>query len=393
MSTTKHKTDHSTLSRKKTKKVKVVWFSWKDRYHPQEGGAERVSAKLMQHLVQDGHSVTLITSTYPGAASRETRDGIDIIRAGGRYTVYFAARRLYKKFVRDEDLVIDEMNTIPFLAGLYVETKNKLLLSYQLARQVWFFQMVPPLSWIGYLLEIPMLKIVGRVYSTAATESKSSQKDMQRHGLKGVKVFRVGMDLEPLKSLPKKVGPETVLSLGSVRPMKRTLDAVKAFEAAHELDPKLKMVIAGDMGSAYARNLEKYVQNSLHRDAISLLGRIDEEQKQELMRSAGVIVVTSIKEGWGLIVTEANSQGTPAVAYDVDGLRDSVRSGETGLVTPNGNTKAMGEAIVQLLRDDNTYQKIRTQAWTWSQEFTYANSYSDFRKILTLVVNEAQKKS
>ena len=42
----------------------------------------------------------------------------------------------------------------------------------------------------------------------------------------------------------------------------------------------------------------------------------------------------SLAEGWGLTILEANTLGTPAVAYDVPGLRDSVRDGQTGWLVP-----------------------------------------------------------
>ena len=49
------------------------------------------------------------------------------------------------------------------------------------------------------------------------------------------------------------------------------------------------------------------------------------------MAEAHVLLMTSVREGWGLVVTEANACGTPAVVYNVPGLRDSVRNEETGL--------------------------------------------------------------
>jgi glycosyltransferase involved in cell wall biosynthesis len=47
---------------------------------------------------------------------------------------------------------------------------------------------------------------------------------------------------------------------------------------------------------------------------------------------AHIILVPAVREGWGLVVTEANAMGTPAIGYDdVPGLRDSIRHGETGI--------------------------------------------------------------
>ena len=99
------------------------------------------------------------------------------------------------------------------------------------------------------------------------------------------------------------------------------------------------------------------------------------------MQRAHVITVTSVKEGWGLIVTEAASQGTPAVVYDADGLRDSVRDGQTGLVTAP-TPESMAQGVVHILEDKKIYRRLQKNAWQWSQEITFDKSYSDLKQVM-----------
>lgn len=369
--------------------MKIVWLSWKDRWHPQAGGAEAVSGKLMDRLAQDGHDVTLITAMYPSAKPNDNTNGVRIIRAGGRYSVYLKARKKLRKESRSHkpDYVIDEMNTIPFASAFYSRSTN-VLLAYQLAREVWHYQMMFPLSLIGYMAEPLYLRLIAKRYARVLTESESSKADLQRFGFTeaDIKVFRVSIDTPPLAELPAKHELQTVLSLGAIRPMKRTLEAVKAFEVARDLNPTLLMILAGDDSSSYASEVKRYANKSRHKDAISFLGRVSAEERLRLMATSAVILVTSIKEGWGLIVTEANSQGTPAIVYDVDGLRDSVKDGVTGLVVPNGSPENMGQAINSLLSDSSRYQALRSNAWKWSKEFTFDNSYNDFLTSLPDIV-------
>lgn len=361
--------------------MNILWFSWKDRRHPSAGGAEVVSSQIMDRLVKDGHTVRHITARYPNSKAQENIEGVETFRVGNRYSVYYKARALYRESMQNwEDVVIDEMNTISFMSASYTSGSVKLLLAYQLAREVWFYQMFFPLSIVGYYLEPVMLRRIARKYPFAITESESSRQDMLRFGFNDVRVFRIGMSLAPLSSLPKKQS-KIVLSLGGVRPMKRTLHAVKAFELARDIDMSLSMVIAGDTHSSYANKLINYVRKSRHATAIALKGRVSDDERLKLMREAAVILVTSIKEGWGLIVTEANSQGTPAVVYDVDGLRDSVWDKKTGLLAKAGDPEALGSKIIELLEDKKRYEKLRKAAWEWSKEFTFENSYKDFVKI------------
>lgn len=101
------------------------------------------------------------------------------------------------------------------------------------------------------------------------------------------------------------------------------------------------------------------------------------------MQKCHLIMVTSVKEGWGLIVTEAASQGTPAVVYDVDGLRDSVRHQETGLIIRQNTPAAAAEAARQLFQDGPVYDRMKQKGQEWSKDITFTQSYKDFLGVLS----------
>jgi glycosyltransferase involved in cell wall biosynthesis len=363
--------------------MNIVWFSWKDINHPQAGGAENISWHLMKNLVENGHSVHLITAQYPAAKKNDSIDGIPISRIGNRVNVYIKARSLYRKNLHTwADMIVDEMNTIPFGAAFYSKQKKHVLLTYQLARAVWFYQLPLPLSVIGYLMEPIYLYLLSRKYTCVLTESKSTKNDLMKYGFgaKSVHIFHVGTELTPVASLAPKKDLNKVLILGAMRPMKRTLDAVKGFEIARDINPSLILTIAGDNTGSYANKVMDYVKQSRHSEAISVLGRVGASERIQLMQQASVILVTSIKEGWGLIVTEANTQGTPAIAYDCDGLRDSVTDNITGKLVTSGDTSALGKAIVEMLGNPSSYEKIRFAAWNSSKEYTFKAGYRDFER-------------
>jgi choline dehydrogenase-like flavoprotein len=94
--------------------MNILWLSWKDRTHPQAGGAEVVQDNLARRLAADGHSVTVLTAGYPDAKPEETLNGYRVVRVGGRWTVYWAAWRYFRRELRDwPELVIEEVNTFP----------------------------------------------------------------------------------------------------------------------------------------------------------------------------------------------------------------------------------------------------------------------------------------
>lgn len=381
----KPRTDHFTSLTRSCRALQVVWFSWKDIDHPQSGGAEVVSHNIRTRMAAKGHTVHLITAQYEGSKTKETVDGIKVHRMGGRFSVYHKARRYYKKQLKiSPDIVVDEMNTLPFFTP-FITSKSTahVLLTYQLAREVWFYQILFPISVVGYLVEPIYVWLLRNRYSAVATESESTKSELIKYGHKpdAVTVFRIGMELKPITKLDTKKQFTKILFFGALRPMKRPLDAVKAFELARDSMPELTLQLAGNNDGKYAASVMKYIAKSRHKDAIEVLGSVSSSKKSELMRESTLLLVTSVKEGWGLIVTEANSQGTPAVAYDVTGLRDSVINNKTGkLSKPNPET--MAAAVCDLLKDKNKYEQMRLDAYSNSKLFTFDTSYADFSAIL-----------
>lgn len=363
--------------------MRLVWLSWKDKTHPLAGGAEKVTHNLLKRLARDGHQVTLLTSRPRGTTAEEVIDGYKVIRQGSRYSVYWKTARYYRKHLRaSTDLVVEEINTIPFFSRFYTKTKT-VLFFHQLAREVWFYQMVWPLSLIGYLCEPIYLRLLRGL--PIVTISKSTEKDLRRHGFASadVQIMREGIDIPRLKKLPamRNWDKPILLSFGAVRPMKRTLDIVKAFEFAKPEIPALKLVIAGSMSDPYANKVQRYIQASPYRADIAVMGAVSDTKKRQLMHDAHVQAAASIKEGWGLIITEANSQGTPVVAYDSDGQRDSIKHGKTGVIT-NVNSRALGKGIVSLLTNQKRYEAIRKAAWQDSAQYTFDVAYDDFMRII-----------
>lgn len=362
--------------------MNILWFTWKDMSHPEAGGAEVVASEIAKRLVKDGNKVKFVTGGYPGAAAKEKHpDGYTITRLGNRYTVYFKAYQHYKNKLQGwPDLIVEEINTIPFFTKFYAK-ERKVLMIHQLARQIWFYQMFFPLNAIGYLAEWVYLWLLNN--QNVITVSNSTKNDLINNGFKPrrISIISEGITIKPVKDVKtiKKFPAPTMLSLGAMRPMKRTLDQIKAFENAKQYVPDLTLKVAGDSSGKYGDTVLRYIESSPHKKDIEVLGRVSDKQKRTLMQKCHVIAVTSVKEGWGLIVTEAASQGTPAVAYDVDGLRDSIQNGKTGYISAT-NPQALAVTIKELLRNKKTYAKIQNQALKNSLVITFNACYHDFKK-------------
>ncbi len=368
--------------------MNIVWFSWKDSGHPLAGGAEVVNEELATRLAAAGHTVTFLTSGFPGGEPKLSRRGFHIVRTGSRYTNYLTNAVYFMRHRRElaADIVIDECNTMPYFAGLYSRTRT-VLFFHMLCREIWFYEFPPLLSHLGYLLEPIYLRLL-KPKDTVVAVSESTRHDLIRQGYpaKNIHLISEGISVEPIRnpSSVKKFDAPTLLSHGGIRAMKRTLDQVKAFEIAKAHIPDLRLIVSGDASGAYGKQVLDYIKASPHTGSIHYAGRTTEAAKLKLMQKCHAILVTSVKEGWGLIVTEAASQGTPAVVYDVDGLRDSVRPGVTGLIAGANTPAGLAASIEDLLSDAQRYQGLRQSGLEWSRTLTFDHAAADFARLLGL---------
>lgn len=335
-------------------------FNWKDWTHPLAGGAEEYTRQFVVRWAKWGHRVRLYTSRGRGQSAKENLDGVEVFRNGGLWTVHGRARAAY---LRDErpDVVLDEVNTRPFHAPRF-SGRPTVAFIYQLAREFWFRELPYPVAWLGYhVLELRWLRPYFDV--PTATLSPSTAEDLASIGFKHVTVVYVGCSVNPLPGLPEKEELPTLVFLGRLTKAKQPDHALEAFRIIRQRFPKAQLWVLGD----------GYLLNRLASRApqgVTFMGRVTEGEKCRLLSRAHALLVPSVREGWGLVVTEANALGTPAVAYRVPGLRDSVKDGITGVLT-DPDPRALGKAALALLSDEprlgslaaNALQDARGYSW------------------------------
>jgi glycosyltransferase involved in cell wall biosynthesis len=318
--------------------VRILILNWKDLSHPAAGGAEVLTERVARALVARGHSLTLFAAAVDGKPEREVVAGVEIIRRGGRLGVYRAARSFWRTEGRGAyDIVVDEINTRPFLTPRWIHDTPVVALIHQLAREIWFDETPLPVAVLGrYVLEPWWLRSYRNV--PALTVSASSAESLARHhGWRNVTVIPEGNDPHPVPQLEKEREP-TVVFLGRLVAMKQPEEAIEAFRVLAGRYPPAQLWMIGE-GPRLA---------ALRADAprgVVFLGRLERNDLLNRLARAHVLVATSVREGWGLNVSEAAACGTPAIGYSVPGLVDSIPASGGALVEPR--PAALGEALVE----------------------------------------------
>jgi glycosyltransferase involved in cell wall biosynthesis len=353
----------------------ILWFNWRDILNPEAGGAEVFTHEVMKRLTQRGHQMTLFTSRFKSCELNENIDGVDIIREGNKYTVYKQAENYLKAYKHHYDVIIDEINTRPFFTPKFVREKQVIALIHQLAREYWFYETKFPLNYLGYYyLEKKWLSNYKDVMTL--TVSNSTKIDLEQLHFKKINVVPEGLNVTPLSNVKEKEANPTVIFMGRLKKAKLPHHALQAFSIIKREIPDAKMWVIGD---GYLR--EK-LESSKMKD-VTFFGHVSNEKKYELLSRAHIILVPAVREGWGLVVTEANAMGTPAIGYDVHGLRDSITHDETGITIKERSPEAMGQQAILLLRDSDRLSKYSMNALEFSKQFSWDKTASSFHKVLT----------
>jgi glycosyltransferase involved in cell wall biosynthesis len=314
--------------------MRILILNWKDLAHPAAGGAEVFTERVARELVSRGHTVTLFAGAVTGKPARELVEGVEIVRRGGRLGVYRQARRFWKE-QHEYDVVVDEINTRPFLTPRWVRDTPVVALIHQLAREIWFYETPWPLAMLGrYVLEPWWLRPYRNV--PALTVSESSAESLRRyHGWRDVSVLPEGHAPHPVPEVARE-GEPTVVFLGRLVRMKRPEHAVAALRKLRDDVPSARLWVIGD-----GPLLERLQGEAT--PGVKFLGRVSGEELRERLARAHVHAATAVREGWGLNVSEAAACGTPSIGYAVPGLVDSICASGGALVDPN--PAALAEAL------------------------------------------------
>ncbi|MGW5727228.1 glycosyltransferase family 4 protein [Nocardia beijingensis] len=368
----------------------VLLLCWRDTGHPQGGGSERYLEQVGAQLAARGVKVTLRTARYPGAARRERVDGIDISRAGGRYTVYpraLAALLLGRiglgplRGVRP-DAVIDTQNGIPFFATAVTSAPSVVLVHHG-HREQW------PVAGrlvgrVGWWIESRLSPRVHR-RNQYLTVSLPSAEELATLGVDRSRIAVVRNGAEPVPvdaptgAAETRTLAPTVVVLSRLVPHKQIEDALAAVALLRDRVPGLRLDVIGD--GWWADNLRDNARELGIADAVTFHGHVDERRKHELLARAWVHVLPSRKEGWGLAVIEAAQHGVPTVGYRSSrGLTDSIVDGATGILVDD--VTQLADAVGDLLDDPGARTVMGEKARARAREFSWEQTANGVYEVL-----------
>lgn len=359
--------------------LRLLFLNWRDERHPESGGAERYLVVVTEGLAARGHDVTVLTAGYPGAMPDESINGVHYSRRGGRYSIYPRALMSQLVGAHRADVVIDVQNGVPYLSPL-VRRGPVINLVHHVHREQWPVVFGPRVSRLGWWLESSLAPVVYR-HTDYVAVSNSTRRELADMGVdpERISVIHNGTDESPDIDVSRASHP-LVTVIGRLVPQKRVEIAMRAVaEIAEEL-PAIELRVVG--AGYWESRLRAHAAELGIEGRTTFAGHVSETEKHRILAESWVHALPSLKEGWGLVVAEAGTHGTPTVAFaSAGGPNDSIRDGRTGVLVDGGQTE-FTTALRQLLIDDAHREMLSANAARWVGRFRWEASVARWDELV-----------
>jgi glycosyltransferase involved in cell wall biosynthesis len=351
----------------------VLFVAWRDLANRRAGGSEVLVDRLAAGMLARGHRVTLLC----GGQTEERP--YQVVRNGGLYTQFVRAPIAYLKNFRDCDLIVEVCNGMPFLAPLW-SRRPMICLVNHVHTELWPIRFRWPMSVIGQRVETRLMPWVHR-RNLFLTVSGSTAEALEGMGVGRDRIRQICNGVEQPDPLTPRSKEPMFLALGRLADYKRIDLLLRLWDRVREVTGG-RLVIAGD-------GPERSRLEALAGPGVEFTGRISEQEKHRLLCAAWMLVHPALIEGWGIVVAEAAIRGTPAVGFDVPGLRDSVMNGTSGvLVRTEGQ---FAQAWASLALDNQAREAMGLAARLRAQQLHWADAVEGFAQTADEAMARAER--
>ena len=398
--------DIAAISRLDGRRVAIV--NWRDPWHPDAGGAEQHAWEIAKGLASRGAAVRYVTARPAGSRRRERRDGVEIARMGGRFTVYprVLAWLLARRFARQwrPDAVVDVQNGIPFFTPWVLPRRVPVLcVMHHVHDAQWGAHFPGWAARVGRVLEGPVARRCYRRHACVAVSPSTVAAMRERLRWPGP-VYLIPNGIS-VRSAPRPVGEYSLTAAGGAgepgaggpgaggSPRSGPGLVWVGRLVAHKRAGLLAGIAERLRGSGAtidvigqgpeAGRLAAEIGRRDLGGVLRLRGYLPAGEKELLVASARLHLSTSQGEGWGLCVLEAAALGVPTVGYDVDGLRDAVQHGSTGWLVPDGERiEDVVERALKELADPARRARVAGACVAWAAQFDWDRAAGRFAALL-----------
>jgi glycosyltransferase involved in cell wall biosynthesis len=373
-----------------SKRLRVLFLISRDIRHPSNTGGDIGLWERALYLASEGHEVAVMATSFPGAATHETIDGIKVVRMGGLLSMWWRTFIYYMTQCRNRfDVVVVEGfggSRIPRFTPLYV--KEPIVTEWHQIHSALFAVQYPRV--LGPALNL-LERITAFVHRNTIVMARTEdwKKAFPTIGFKSenIRVVPACIPESWLQDDRQQAKPGVQITwLGKFRRYKCPDHAIRAMAEVLRTVPTARLILAGyhdDLG--YEAELRQLVDQLGLGSSIEFQFEITDEQKKSLLDSSRCLLLPSTVEGFGIVVLEANARAVPVIASSGVPV-GAVEDGRNGLRYAFGDIQELAKAILRISTDDETYTLLSANSLEFARRFSWRRVCAQYEAVINEVV-------
>jgi glycosyltransferase involved in cell wall biosynthesis len=344
------------------------------------GGKEQRLYEITKRLVQPGREVHIYTMKWWDGPKSIIREGVHlhaISKLHPLYTkdgrrsmteaIFFGFATFKMLFKRFDVLDVDHIPFFPIFAARIVTWLRfkKLHATWHevWGRAYWFEYLKGPLGLFGFIIE----ELAFMMPNVIISNSEHTTTRLRLAGVTAeIKTIPLGVDLDYIYTAECGSDTSDVIYVGRLLNHKNVDLLIRAIEIVKQSVPNVLCRIVGN--GPEKERLEALVGALSLQENIIIQGRVGEmNELYSLMKASKMLVLPSVREGFGLVVVEANAAGLPVVTvnHSDNAASSLIREGVNGFVA-NADEKDIAEKILRVLEIRATMEpRLEIEKYDW----------------------------
>lgn len=373
--------------------MKIAFVS--DAIYPyNKGGKEKRMYEISTRLAKRGHNVHVYCMKWwKEKETQRIENGVHLHAISRYYPLYSGKRRSIKeavmfafacfKLIREDFDVVD-VDHIPYFALFSTKVvcilkRTKLIASWHevWGREYWK-EYLGGLGNIAYVIEKLSVLMPDRIISVSEHTTNKLKNDLLSK--KDIITISNGVDFEKIKKIHASSEKSDVIFAGRLFSHKNVDMLIKSIAALNENRPDIKCLIIGD--GSEEKNLEALTQKLNLEKNIKFFGFLENhDDVYALMKSSKVFVLPSTREGFGIVVIEANACGIPVITinHKDNAARDLIEEGKNGFVCQL-NEEEIAKRIIRIL-ENNSGRNMKEACKDLAKKYDWGKIVDEIEKI------------
>ena len=350
-----------------------------------KGGLTKVSIGIA-NMLSDQYEVFLIGDNSKKHVSYDISQKVKIINLGiNKYSSENISRLLL--MIRT-DLFIMSFNCIEPLLPLYGICREMGIKTIAWNHEFYFLP-----YWNSALFNCLECKNIALAQADAAIWLNSFSANAYALLHDNAVIMHNPVTIEQPKKIPDN-RPKNIVAMSRFDdPRKGLKELLYVFSEVTKSCPESTLYILGsydldqlvpDEDVSYAQLIKRL---NLPKNRLRFMGWVDDAA--EYLLNARVHLMPSKYEGFGLVITEAAAYGLPSVVFEGSGLDDIIIDGVDGRILPSGDIKGMANAVVELLQNDNIYNRMSNETINIVNTFSMEKVVSRWRDLIETVMTKS----